>query len=178
MTQNKFIIGKAADIIPPAAKGIDSISRQHLSVETTETPGLYRLVDLHSTNHSYYYDPGNGRWVEFQKLRAEGTTLIRMGDYVTRVKDLLTQTPTATIPVELQLIPGDLPKTYRIVCSVPAVITVCNSKGDPPVPFRGQTVIPESQIRIGARSVQVSTILQNSVPFRNSRGEICYTYTL
>ena len=178
MTEKSIIIGKAGDIIPPAAEGIHTISRHHLSVEPTSTSGIYRLEDLNSTNHSYYCDPTTSEWREFRKLRVGEDTLIRMGDYVTTIRRLLPRWAKISLPVELQLTPGDRPDTYRVICAAPEALAILSEDEESWMSLHQQTITENTQLRSGTRIVRVSFILQNSAPYRNERGEICYAFTL
>lgn len=178
MKPESIIIGKGGDIVPPPAHGVHTISRHHLSVEPTSASGIYRLVDLGSTNHSYYYDPDNRSWKEFRKLRVSEGARIRLGDYVTSLRDLLPRWAKVSEPMELKLIPADRPGTYRILCADPEALAIMPPGAESWTPLQGNIVTPDTQLRIGVRMTQVGAILQSSSPYRNKLGEICYNYTM
>lgn len=87
----QFLIGRKspADIIPTGAKQ-ETVSAEHALMEQTDTPGVWLLTDLGSSNGTFVQTP-NG-WVRLQARRTakvNTATRLRFGFLETTLAELL-----------------------------------------------------------------------------------------
>lgn len=179
-----YTVGKSGDIIPSSNKpGFDTLSRCHLSITATETPDVYRLIDLNSTNHSYYYDERSDKWVSFAKVRIAGDMPIRMGNYQTTVNELLSglsiQAGNQGEPVELYLTPDNKSGHYRVVCSADQAPLYYQDKASGQWrELAGAILSGDTHLKLRGQEMTVNHLLNNAKPYRNTWGEICYSFTI
>lgn len=179
-----YTVGKHGDIIPPSDRsGFNTLSRCHLSISTTDKKGLYRLIDLNSTNHCYFYEETARQWEVFSKVLIAGDMPIRLGDYKTTVDELLRY---VSAPVkesrprtELYLTLHNQTGQYRAVLTEGYTgMYYWHAQNKKWEPLSGAIISSDTRLRLGQQETTVAELLQKVQPYRNVWGEICYSFTI